>query len=145
MNIKVPLFGFLLSLLLLSALIALRPEWFLFYKTVGNPIWADYLPRGITHQSFLAVFALLPAVSAAVDFRRAAASVLLALSISPLVALVIYALERAHQQALLNLIANVVFHYFWIIGFHLLLPAAGILCVRLAWQLILNSNAIFKR
>ncbi len=145
MSIKSTVLGFLLSLLFLGSLIVVRPEWFLFYKSASYPIWMiKYLPRTISLQSFLVFLALLPVVIAAIDFRRAAYAVLLVVSIAPVAALLVYVLESYHRQTVLNLVANLVFHYFWIVGFHLLMPTVFLLAARSIFTRLTQKWLRFK-
>lgn len=124
----------IISLLLLSLAVAYWPELFFFSKSVHLPAWAEHLPTPINAPIYVALACLTPSVVTSASTKQAATSGFKVVLLAPLLGLLLYVLQP--QGSFLELLANTVFHYLWIIGFNCLLPLAALLCVRGAWQLI---------
>lgn len=116
------------SIVALSVAMVVWVDLFTFSKVVHLPQWADALPWPIFTPSFLALVCLVPAAFGTDAFASACKAVIFSLMVSPLAAVVACALNPFYQDRFLP--ANAVFNYFWVIGFHCLIPAVLLLAVR---------------
>ena len=116
------------SALLLGGAVVLWQDLFFFSKVVYLPAWTASLPSPIYTPAYLAFLCLLPAALASSTLSAAVRATVVAVGIAPLPALVLYASNA--QSSGLELWANVLFNYAWVLGFHCALPAAVLLVVR---------------
>ncbi|WP_024929234.1 hypothetical protein [Methylophilus sp. OH31] len=117
-----------ISIFALSVAMVVWVELFTFSKVVHLPQWADALPWPILAPSFLVLLCLIPAAFGTHTFANACKAIIFSLLVCPLVAVVAYALNPLYQTRFLP--ANALFNYFWVIGFHCLVPAMLLLAVR---------------
>lgn len=118
----------LASILLLSAAMVIWVDLFIFSKVIFLPDWADALPRPVDAPSFLAFLCLLPAALIASTIRYAVRGVVVSVVVAPLFAVATFALDPIHQNSFI--VANVLFHYVWIILFHCAIPSMLLLSLR---------------
>lgn len=117
-----------ISIVALTVVMIVWVDLFTFSKAVHLPQWADALPWPIFAPSFLVFFSLIPAAFGTDTFANAYKAIIFSLLVCPLAAVVAYALNPLYQTRFLP--ANALFNYFWVIGFHCLVPAMVLLAVR---------------
>jgi len=139
MKLNLQSVGFVISLLMLSLAIVIWSDLFLFSKIVHLPEWAEILPNPIDAPKYITFLCLIPVVFAAKNLVNATASTSKVIFLASLAALPGYALNTTVLD--MRLLFNLAFHYFWIIGFHCLLPALVLLGLRAVLQwLTLHSR-----
>jgi len=117
-----------ISIVALSVAMVVWVDLFIFSKVVHLPQWADALPWPIFAPSFLVFFCLIPAAFGPDSFKSACHAIIFSLLVSPIAAVIAYAVNPLYQDRFLP--ANALFNYFWVIGFHCLAPAMLLLAVR---------------
>lgn len=118
------------STFLLSAAMFIWADLFNFSKVVYLPAWTKVLPAPINVPAYLAFTCLVPAAFVADSLRSACLAVAQSVLLSPLAAIVAYALNPIHQDK--YLLANSLFNYVFIVLFHCLIPALLLVGVRAA-------------
>jgi len=126
-----------ISIVALSVAMVVWVELFTFSKVVHLPQWADALPWPIFAPSFLVLFCLIPAAFGTDTFKSAYKAIIFSLLVCPLAAVVAYALNPLNQTRFLP--ANALFNYFWVIGFHCLIPALLVLVTRAIFDFIYRT------
>jgi hypothetical protein len=126
------------SALLLGGSVLHWQSLFLFSKVVYLPAWTAYLPSPIYTPAYLAFLCLLPATLASSTLRAAFRAVVIAVLSAPLPALALYAANG--QPWRLELWANVLFNYVWVLGFHCAVPAAILLVARSVGRVVKGAN-----
>ena len=116
------------SVIALSVAMVVWADLFTFSKVVQLPQWAKALPWPMFAPSFLAFACLIPAAFGTDTFANACKAVTFSVLGCPLAAVVVYALNPLYQDRFLP--ANVLFNYFWVIGFHCLIPALLLVAAR---------------
>jgi len=117
-----------ISIVALSVAMVVWVDLFIFSKVVHLPQWADALPLPILAPSFLVFFCLIPAAFGPDSFKSACHAIIFSLLVCPIAAVISYAVNPLYQDWFLP--ANALFNYFWVIGFHCLVPAMLLLAVR---------------
>lgn len=98
------------------------PSAFLFFKVMSVPLWAVELPSSHRAASYWIALCLAPVVAVAPTLLRATVLASGALLLGAVVGL---ALVHSGSS-----IANLVFHFLWVVGFHGGVPLAGLLACR---------------
>ena len=130
--------GFLVSYLLLSAVIAIWSDLFLFSKNVYLPNWTKLLPSPIDTPRYMAFLCLLPVVITAQTFLEATKSAGKVVLMAPLLGIAVWAIKTSREiQApgeIPFLFINMPYHYVWVVLWQLLLPLALLLCLFSLWR-----------
>lgn len=123
--------AFIISTTLLSAVILIWLDLFLFGKVACLPAWAEMLPFSIYTPSYLIFLCLIPVVFLTDTRTNAFLFTYKSLLLSPVLGLLIYVLSD-NLWSINNLFLNVSFNYAWIVLFHGLIPAILLLTLRAA-------------
>ncbi|HHQ4574125.1 hypothetical protein [Aeromonas hydrophila] len=116
------------SIIILTAVMVIWPNLFLWSKFVHPPDWAEHLPAPVFTGSYVSFVCLIPAALGADNFSSAKRDLFVAVVVTPLFAVATYALNPEHQNE--HLLFNVVFHYIWIILFCMLILAAILAAIK---------------
>jgi len=127
------------SLLPLAAAMLMWGDLFLWAKVLHIPDWLNALPAPLLFPAYLAFLCLLPAALLADELVAAGVAVALAVLVAPLFAVAAYALQARHQDG--ALLANMAFHYCWIVLFFCVVPALLVLLFRAALDWIRRRRA----
>jgi hypothetical protein len=117
------------SIIALSISMVLWVDLFTFSKVVHLPGWAQVLPWPMLAPSFLVFACLLPAAFGTDSLASSRKAITVSVLLAPFAAVASYALNPSYQDRFLP--ANALFTYFWVIGWHCLLPALIIYSGRL--------------
>lgn len=122
--------AFFASMVALSAAMVIWGDLFRWSKVTYLPEWAKALPAPLMLPSYLAFICPLPAVLITDSLASARAAVVRSVLLSPLAAVIAYALNPLHQDRFL--VANMLFNYVWIVLFFCVLPAVLVVLIRAA-------------
>ena len=130
--------GFLVSTLALSLVMAVWSDMFLWAKVGNLPTWVEALPSPILAPAYLAFVCLVPATFVPETLSRARSAIMKSVLLAPLSAVAVFALNPLHQNAAIPF--NVLFHYVWIVLFHCLVPALLLVAIRTAAHVVLRQK-----
>ena len=120
----------IVSLLLLTAVMAIWENLFNFSKTIQLPGWAELLPSPIDAPRYLVLFCLMPAAFIPTTLHLAVKGVGISVVFAPLLAVGIFASDPGQHGSFL--VSNVLFNYGWIVLFDCAIPALLLLAVRIS-------------
>lgn len=127
--------AFLLSLIVLSIVMTIWRDMFLFSKSLPVPKWSYFLPYPFILTSDLIIFCLLPAAFVTERISSACLAVLACVLLAPLVP-VINLMMSISYNPLINGMGN----YLFIILFHCAFPAFFVVFIRTVINLIQKSR-----
>lgn len=129
--------SFVISLLSLSFAMACWPNLFLFAKSVHLPAWAESLSSPINAPKYVTFLCLIPLAFSQSKLFNTGIRLSKIILLASIVPVVFYILETSSQD--IRLIYNVIFQYFWVIGWNCTLPALALLVLNGLCKLIANA------
>ena len=137
-KINIDLLVLIVSIVALSSAVAIWSDLFLFSKSVRLPEWTNILPSPINVPLYIAFVCLIPVALVPNTLKKATVAITKTILLSPIFALFLYAADTKHQDS--YLVPNLLFDYFWVVGFNCLLPAFLLLFLRGCWQVFKSNN-----
>jgi hypothetical protein len=118
----------LISLLMLSLVMGIWSDLFLFSKTFNFPSWAKNFPWPVYIPSYLVFICLIPAALLSNSLSGLGRAIGVSGCVAPLVPLMIYVFSPSNQNK--HIMANFFINYLWIVFVHCLLPALILFLIR---------------
>lgn len=113
--------SFIISATLLSAVILIWLDLFLFGKVMHLPAWAEMLPFSTYTPSYLIFLCLIPVAFLTDTRTNAIISTFTSLLLSPVLGLIVYTLSD-NFWSISHFFFDISFNYVWIVLFHGLIP-----------------------